>query len=44
MITPGLDFPNRAEIKSDKIAALTVRTLLRTIPAALPGITFLSGG
>jgi len=44
MITAGLDYPNRAEIKSEKIAALTVRTLLRTIPPALPGIVFLSGG
>ena len=28
----------------EKIAAYTIRTLERTVPCAVPGITFLSGG
>jgi fructose-bisphosphate aldolase class I len=28
----------------DEVAGATVRTLLRTVPAAVPGIAFLSGG
>jgi len=44
MVTPGLSFPDREKISSDEIAWKTVRTLLRTIPGAVPGIMFLSGG
>ena len=42
MVTPGAD----CAIKNtpDDIAYYTVRTLQRSIPAAVPGITFLSGG
>lgn len=41
MCLPGLD----AETASPKeVAKYTVRTMLRTIPAAVPGIHFLSGG
>ena len=32
-----------AESKAETIANLTVQTLLRTVPPALPGIFFLSG-
>jgi len=44
MVTPG---QNHAEYKTttpQQIAHATVTTLQRTVPAALPGITFLSGG
>jgi fructose-bisphosphate aldolase, class I len=38
MITPGLDYPDRSKVTPQETAAITVRTLLRTIPGALPGI------
>ena len=41
MVLPGLDAPT-ADPK--EVARYTVRTLKRTIPAAVPGIHFLSGG
>ena len=41
MITPGSE---GEKVPAQEIAWKTVRTLLRTIPAALPGIMFLSGG
>ena len=44
MILPGSDFPDRDKVSSEEIAWKTVRTLLRTIPGAVPGIMFLSGG
>jgi fructose-bisphosphate aldolase, class I len=44
MITPGTDFPDREKVTADEIAWKTVRTLLRTLPGAVPGVTFLSGG
>lgn len=37
----GLD---AASAKPDEVAKYTVRTMLRTIPPAVPGIHFLSGG
>jgi fructose-bisphosphate aldolase, class I len=42
MVVPG----QKARLQSgnEEIADATVRTLLRTVPAAVPGITFLSGG
>lgn len=42
MVTPGAD----CAIKNspEDIAYYTVRTLQRSIPAAVPGVTFLSGG
>merc|ERR1711953_1632996 len=40
MVKNGLDGPRAAP---EQIAELTVRTLLRTVPAAMPGIFFLSG-
>jgi fructose-bisphosphate aldolase class I len=42
MIMPGLSCPGRATV--DEVADATVRCLLRSVPAAVPGIAFLSGG
>jgi fructose-bisphosphate aldolase, class I len=42
MITPGMECETKAT--PAEVAFYTVRTLSRTIPAALPGIMFLSGG
>lgn len=42
MITPGMDCETKATPAD--IAFYTVRTLSRTIPAAIPGVHFLSGG
>jgi len=42
MITPGKSCPEKAT--PGDVAFFTVRTLSRTIPAAIPGIHFLSGG
>jgi fructose-bisphosphate aldolase class I len=44
MITPGTLCPNRELITPQEIAWKTVRTLLRSLPGAVPGVTFLSGG
>ena len=43
MITAGTEFKGE-KINSQEIAWKTVRTLLRTLPGAVPGVTFLSGG
>ena len=42
MVLPGLTCPNQESV--DEIADVTVRCLLRAVPAAVPGIAFLSGG
>jgi fructose-bisphosphate aldolase class I len=42
MVLPGLDCPDQPTV--DEVADATVQCLLRTVPAALPGIAFLSGG
>jgi len=42
MVTPGQSCPARAT--AEEIAVATVTALRRTVPAAVPGITFLSGG
>lgn len=42
MILPGAESSQKAS--SDEIAAATLRTLRRTIPPAVPGVMFLSGG
>merc|ERR1712194_502297 len=42
MVTPGSDL--KKEWKTEEIAYMTVRTLQRTVPPALPGVVFLSGG
>ncbi|XP_053617524.1 fructose-bisphosphate aldolase-like [Plodia interpunctella] len=42
MVTPGQDYPKKST--PEEIAVATVTALLRGVPAAVPGITFLSGG
>ncbi len=42
MVLPGKNCPRQAGI--DEVAERTVRAMRRTVPAALPGIVFLSGG
>ena len=42
MVVPGKDHPKQAGV--DEVAERTVRVLKRTVPAAQPGIVFLSGG
>jgi fructose-bisphosphate aldolase class I len=42
MVLPGLACPSQESV--DVVAETTVRSLLRVVPAALPGIAFLSGG
>jgi fructose-bisphosphate aldolase class I len=42
MVLPGLDTPKQESV--DEVAAVTVRCLLRSVPAAVAGIAFLSGG
>jgi len=42
MVLPGLDCPTQKAV--DEVADATVRCLLRVVPAAVPGIAFLSGG
>tara|TARA_Y100000589_G_scaffold290473_1_gene293198 strand:- start:411 stop:1496 length:1086 start_codon:yes stop_codon:yes gene_type:complete len=47
MVRPGTDYQVREENKGllhKLIAELTVKTLQRTVPIAVPGVTFLSGG
>jgi fructose-bisphosphate aldolase, class I len=42
MVLPGLTCPKQESI--DEVADVTVECLLRAVPAAIPGIAFLSGG
>ena len=42
MVVPGLICPKQESV--DEVANATVKCLLRAVPAAVPGITFLSGG
>jgi fructose-bisphosphate aldolase class I len=42
MVLPGLACPQQESV--GEVAEATVETLLRTVPAAVPGIAFLSGG
>jgi fructose-bisphosphate aldolase class I len=42
MVLPGLTAPEQDAV--DQVADATVRCLLRAVPAAVPGIAFLSGG
>jgi fructose-bisphosphate aldolase class I len=42
MVLPGLACPRQATV--DDVADATVRCLARAVPAAVPGIAFLSGG
>jgi fructose-bisphosphate aldolase class I len=42
MVLPGLACPAQQSV--DVVAAATVKTLLRAVPACVPGVAFLSGG
>jgi fructose-bisphosphate aldolase class I len=42
MVLPGLTCPTQESV--DKVADITMKSLWRTVPAAVPGIAFLSGG
>jgi fructose-bisphosphate aldolase, class I len=42
MVVPGAKCPRQAGV--DEVAGATVRCLRRTVPAAVPGVMFLSGG
>jgi fructose-bisphosphate aldolase, class I len=42
MVLPGLGCPRQETV--DTVADATVKCLLRAVPAAVPGIAFLSGG
>ena len=42
MVVSGKDCPRQAGV--DEVAERTLRVLKRTVPAALPGVVFLSGG
>jgi len=44
MVTPGSKHPNRDKITPEEIGARTVKALSRTVPPALVGVMFLSGG
>jgi len=44
MVTCGSTFADKAKITATEIASRTVTALKRTVPPALPGIMFLSGG
>jgi fructose-bisphosphate aldolase class I len=42
MVLPGLNCPQQESV--DEVAAATVKSLLKTVPAAVAGVAFLSGG
>ena len=42
MVLPGLDCPHQNSV--EEVADATVGCLLRSVPAAVPGVVFLSGG
>jgi fructose-bisphosphate aldolase class I len=42
MVSPGLD--GSEHVTPEEVAEATVRCLLRSVPAAVPGVAFLSGG
>ncbi len=42
MVLPGKDCPRQASV--EEVADATVTCLLRTVPGAVPGVAFLSGG
>jgi fructose-bisphosphate aldolase class I len=42
MVIPGEDCPNKASVT--EVAEATIRCLKRSVPTAIPGIVFLSGG
>jgi fructose-bisphosphate aldolase, class I len=42
MVVSGYDAPEQADV--DTVAEMTIRCLKNTVPAAVPGVVFLSGG
>ncbi|OSX68277.1 hypothetical protein BU14_3097s0001, partial [Porphyra umbilicalis] len=44
MALPGVDHPAFGSIPPAEVARLTLRSLRRTVPPAVPGVVFLSGG
>jgi len=44
MVLPGTTYANRSQVTPEQIALATVTALQRTLPAAVPGVNFLSGG
>jgi len=44
MVTPGSQNPDKAKVTASEIAYRTALALSRTVPPALVGVTFLSGG
>ena len=42
MVLPGLTCPQQETV--EEVADITIRCFLRVVPAAVPGIAFLSGG
>lgn len=42
MVTPGNEYPTKAT--PEQVARATLTAFQRTVPAAVPGIGFLSGG
>jgi fructose-bisphosphate aldolase, class I len=42
MVVPGKESPRQASV--EEVAEMTVKCLKRAVPAALPGVVFLSGG
>lgn len=44
MVTPGVGSAKRTQYKPEDIARATCEALARTVPPAVPGVTFLSGG
>ena len=42
MVLPGLNCPKQESV--NEVADATVKCMMRSVPAAVPGITFLSGG
>jgi fructose-bisphosphate aldolase class I len=42
MVTPGLQYPKQATV--DEVADATIKCFLESVPAAVAGIAFLSGG
>lgn len=44
MVTPGSKNPDKANVTAEEIATRTCIALSRTVPPALVGVVFLSGG
>jgi fructose-bisphosphate aldolase class I len=44
MITPGSTNPNKKDVSAREIGEKTILSLSRTLPSAVPGVMFLSGG